>query len=201
MTPGGDVSGCDPTDPRVERSRRVILDATLDELGEVGYGAMTIESIAKRAGVGKATIYRHWNGKLDLVESALDAMKDHLPTPGEGNARDRLIELLRSLVAYLTAPPASECLPTIVSAAHYDPAVRAFHLRFSAERRAVVVDIVEQGRRNGEVGGDVDAELAVEMLVGPIFYRSLMTDRRFTVDEVEPLVDAALRATGAKMHP
>src|SRR4029450_13783209 len=53
-------------DPRVERSRRVILEATLGELGEVGYGTLTIEAVAARAGVGKSTIYRHWPGKLEL---------------------------------------------------------------------------------------------------------------------------------------
>src|SRR5205807_9252928 len=57
-------------DPRIERSRRVILEAALAELGEAGYGALTIESVAPRAGVGKSTIYRHWSGKLTLVEDA-----------------------------------------------------------------------------------------------------------------------------------
>ena len=62
-------------DPRIERSRRVILEAALAELGEVGYGALTIESVAARAGVGKSTIYRHWSGKLNLVEDAFRTLK------------------------------------------------------------------------------------------------------------------------------
>src|SRR5580765_4898345 len=62
-------------DPRIERSRRVILEAVLDELGAAGYGALTIESVAARAGVGKSTIYRHWAGKLELVEDAFRTLK------------------------------------------------------------------------------------------------------------------------------
>src|SRR4029078_13124760 len=60
-------------DPRIERSRRVILEAALEELGAVGYGALTIEGVAARAGVGKSTIYRHWPGELPLVQGAVPA--------------------------------------------------------------------------------------------------------------------------------
>ena len=60
------------TDPRVERSRQVILQAALDELGEVGYGAFRIESVAARARVGKSTIYRHWPDKLALIADAFE---------------------------------------------------------------------------------------------------------------------------------
>ncbi len=62
----GGVGGWSDTaiDPRIERTRRVVLEATLDELASVGYGALTVESVARRAGVGKATMYRHWAGKL-----------------------------------------------------------------------------------------------------------------------------------------
>src|SRR5262249_24688713 len=71
-------------DPRVERSRRVILEAVLDELGDVGYGALTIEGVAARAGVGKSTIYRHWSGKLDLVEDAYRTIKVPVEAPETG---------------------------------------------------------------------------------------------------------------------
>lgn len=181
---------CDLTDPRVERSRRLILDATLDELGDVGYGAMTIESIAKRAGVGKATVYRHWAGKLDLVESALNMMKDEMPEPVQDTARGQVTEMLTWLVEYLTTPPASDCLPAIVSAAHYDTSVRAFHLRFSSERRSVFVATIARGIESGEFDRQLDPERATELLVAPVFYRLLMTDRPFLVEEVAGLVRA-----------
>src|SRR5262249_39485671 len=65
----------DWVDPRIERSRAVILEATLDELADVGYGAFTVEGVARRAGVSKATVYRHWDGKLELVADAVSRLK------------------------------------------------------------------------------------------------------------------------------
>jgi len=184
------------TDPRVERSRQLICDATLDELGEVGYGAMTIESIARRAGVGKATIYRHWNGKLDLVESALERMKPDMEVPAAGTARERIVELLRWLAAYLADAERSACLPALVSAAHYDQAVRAFHHRFSAERRRMLVDLIEGGVRSGELDRRIEPQLAAEALVGPLFYRRLMSPDAFPPDEVERIVELVLGCAG-----
>src|ERR671912_893389 len=84
-------------DPRVERSRRVILEAVLDELGEVGYGALTIEAVAARAGVGKSTIYRHWPGKLELIEDAIATLKAGLAVPTEGTVTARVVALLRQV--------------------------------------------------------------------------------------------------------
>src|SRR6516225_7610700 len=76
-------------DPRVERSRRVVRQAALDELGEVGYGAFTIESVAARAGVGKSTIYRHWPDKLALIADAFETFHEQLvPDLGDLPARD-----------------------------------------------------------------------------------------------------------------
>ena len=72
-------------DPRVERSRQVILQAALDELGEVGYGTFRIESVAARAGVGKSTIYRHWTDKLALIADAFETFHVQMsPTPRRG---------------------------------------------------------------------------------------------------------------------
>src|SRR5262245_14991403 len=84
-------------DPRIERSRRVILEAALEELGEVGYGALTIESVAARAGVGKSTIYRHWSGKLALVEDAFRTMKAQALVPTAGTIRERIVAYLEQV--------------------------------------------------------------------------------------------------------
>lgn len=186
-----EVSAAD-IDPRVERSRQRILEATLDEFGEVGYGAMSIESIAKRAGVGKATIYRHWRGKLEIIESALEMMKVDVEIPVTGTARDRVSAMLTGLVTYLADSRGGACIPAIVSAAQYDPAVRDFHHRFSRQRRSVLVDVLRAGSESGEFASGLDAELTAELLVGPIFYRRLMTSSPFQPGDVAHLVDTVL---------
>lgn len=181
-------------DPRIERSRRLICDAALVEMGEVGYGAMTIESIARRAGVGKATVYRHWKGKLDLIESALESVGTELVIPASGSARERITAVLNRVATFLSDvdAPGWSCMPALVSASQYDSAVRDFHHRFSAARRQVLIDLIDEGKQLGDITIDADSELLAEMLVGPIFYGRLMSGRLFDPDRVGEIVDIVL---------
>ena len=122
-------------DPRIERSRRVILEAALEELGDVGYGALTIESVAARAGVGKSTIYRHWPGKLALVEDAFRTLKAQALVPEPGTLpRARHGVPAAGGTASSRSPRTPPCMPALIEAAERDPQVRAFHCR--VQRRA-----------------------------------------------------------------
>jgi TetR/AcrR family transcriptional regulator of autoinduction and epiphytic fitness len=181
-------------DPRIERSRRLICDAALEEMGEVGYGAMTIESIARRAGVGKATVYRHWNGKLDLIESALDSVSTDMMIPQDGSTRERIAAVLGWLAAYLSDVEArgSSCMPALVSAAQYDSAVRDFHHRFSATRRQVLIDLINVGKESGDFTTTADSQLLAEMLVGPLFYGRMMSGELFPPERVGEIIDVVL---------
>ena len=179
-------------DPRVERSRRVILEATLDELGEIGYGAMTIESLARRAGVGKATIYRHWQGKLDLLADALETMKRPVLPPTEGSARERIVALLEALVDTLGESRWSRCMPALIDAAARDETVQRFHRQFVAARRQVMVGLIVEGIEAGELAPDLDPVLTSELLAGPIFYRRLMTGEPFPPSLARQIVDLVL---------
>ena len=161
-------------DPRVERSRRVILEAVLDELGEVGYGAMTIEGVASRAGVGKSTIYRHWPGKLELVEDAFTTLKAPIAVPEEGSLRDRVLGVLEQVACLVEESTYSSCMPALIDAAERDPKVRAFHQRFSRERRDVLVGLLQEAVKAGELERGTDPELLADALVGPILLRRLM---------------------------
>ncbi len=180
-------------DPRVTRSQRAILEATLAELGEVGYGAMTIESVAARAGVGKATVYRHWSGKLDLIESALEELKLDIAVPQDGTARERIVAFLRGLATHIGDSTLARCLPALVSASEYDPAVAEFKRRFSQSRRQQLVDLVEAGIAAGEISSEHDPDFVAELLVSPIFFRRLISQEPLGPDHVEAVVDAVLR--------
>ncbi len=182
----------DEVDPRVERSRRVILEAVLEELGEVGYGAFTIEGVAGRAGVGKSTIYRHWDGKLELVEDAFQTLKAQATFPEGGALRDRVVGYLDQVARLVAASTYSTCMPALIDAAERDPKVRAFHNRFSAERRAVLVDALRAGVEAGELPDDTNPELLADALVGPIVLRRLMTSEPCDPDLVPQLVDQIL---------
>ena len=179
-------------DPRVERSRRVILEATLDELGEVGYGAMTIEGVAARAGVGKSTIYRHWPGKLELVEDAFRTLKAPIEVPEEGSLRDRVVSVIEQVACLVEESTYSACMPALIDAAERDPKVRAFHQRFSAERRVALVTLLRDAVKKGELPQGTDPELLADALVGPIVLRRLMLAEPVGPEIAPALVDQIL---------
>lgn len=179
-------------DPRIERSRRVVLTAALDLLGEVGYGGLTIEAVAARAGVGKSTIYRHWTGKLDLVEDAVRVLKSELALPAAGPVRDRVVALLRQVATNLADSTWSRCLPAIIDAAERDPAVLDIHRRLTCERREVMIGLLAEGVATGEVRAGTDLGLLAEALVGPIIVRRLLFHEPFEPEAVPRLVDQLL---------
>lgn len=181
-----------PVDPRVERTRRVVLDATLDELARVGYGSLSIEGVAKRAGVGKATIYRHWDGKLDLVADAVTTLKQAVQPPESDDPRERIAGLVRALAEHLADSRFSACMPAIWEASERDPLVREFHHRTSAERRAIMVGLLENARDAGHLTPEVDLELITDQLAGPLFLHRLTASAPFPTERVDDLVAMVL---------
>jgi TetR/AcrR family transcriptional regulator, regulator of autoinduction and epiphytic fitness len=197
MVDAGTASGAvAELDPRVERSRRVILEAVLDELGTVGYGALTIEAVAARAGVGKSTIYRHWPGKLELVEDAFRTLKAPVVVPAQGSLRDRVVAVIEQVACLVAESTYSTCMPALIDAAERDPKVRDFHSRFSSERRAVLVGMLRDAVRTGELPATADPELLADALVGPILLRRLMLAQPVGPEIARELVDQLLPASG-----
>lgn len=180
-------------DPRIERTRRVVRQAALDELGEVGYGSFTIESVAARAGVGKSTIYRHWRDKLALIADAFEASHQTMvPDTLAGTARERTERLVRHVAGVAVDSTFSRCIPALVEGAARDPRLREFHHRYSAERRHSLVSVIEEGITGGEFAVDIDAELAATALLGAIFYGRLMAAEPFEPARSRELVNAVL---------
>src|SRR3984893_1446032 len=146
-----------PVDPRVERSRQVILQAALDELGEAGYGAFTIESVAARAGVAKSTIYRHWPDKLALIADAFETFHvEMVPSIETGSPRERVARLVRHVAEVVVDSTFSVCIPALIEGAERDARVREFHHRYSAERRQALVDLIAAGAVSGDFPTAVD---------------------------------------------
>lgn len=179
-------------DPRIERSRRVVLSAALELLGDVGYGGLTIEGVAARAGVGKSTIYRHWPGKLELIEDAVRLLKPDAAPAAGGLVRDRLVALLGQVAAALADSTWSKCLPAIIDAAERDPAVMDIHRRLTCDRREVLVGLLAEGAATGEIPAGTDLCLLAEILVGPIIVRRLLFHEPFDPAMVADLVDQVL---------
>jgi len=180
-------------DPRVERSRMLILTAAVEELAAGGYGGVTIESIAARAEVGKSTIYRHWTDKLALIADAFETFHEQMvPDLGDLPVRESVALLLRHVAEVVADSTFSRCIPALIEGAERDERVRAFHHGYSAERRQALIDLIACGIHQGEVNTSVDPELATTTLLGAIFYRRLMTGQPFNPDDATQLVNLVL---------
>ena len=180
-------------DPRIERSRSAILQAVLDELSDKGYGALTIESAARRAGVGKATIYRHWPDKIALIADAfklLQAQRD--PELVTGSPRQKLERALRHVADVVADSPFSACLPALIEGAERDRAVRRFHHQFQAEARKPTIALIAEGVASGDFPARIDPELAAFALLGAIFFCRLMTGTPFPQERVPDLIETVL---------
>jgi TetR/AcrR family transcriptional regulator of autoinduction and epiphytic fitness len=181
-------------DPRVGRSRRVIRQAVLEELAEVGYGALTIEAVARRAGVGKSTIYRHWPNRVALIADAFEnAHHEMVPGLDAGSARERLVRLVRHVISVAADPLYSRCIPALIEGAERDSRLRTFHHRYSEVRRMELMAVITDGLRSGEFGYAFDAETAASTLLGVIFYRRLMTPEPFAPEAAEAVVATVIR--------
>lgn len=181
-------------DPRIERTRRVVLDATLALLAECGYGAVTIEAVAARSGVAKSTIYRHWPGRVELILDAFHELKAPVAPPAERDVRETVITMLENLARVTVDSRWSLCLPSLIDAAARDPEARRLHGQISAEGRRSLVDLLATGVARGELPKGLDPELLAEALVGPILLRRLMSLPPFDPSQVRNLVDQLIPA-------
>jgi AcrR family transcriptional regulator len=177
---------------RSRRAESAILEATLALLAEVGFSRLTVDGIAARAGVGKATIYRHWTSKADLVVDAFRTFIPPVPAPEGDGFREDLLAFLRFLVEGLTRSPLAGILPSLVEAAERDPELERLFSEFGQERRAVLRGVFERAAARGELREGLDLDVALELVVSPIFARRLVFRRPPTPAYVEQIVDELL---------
>jgi AcrR family transcriptional regulator len=180
-------------DPRIERSRQVILGAALDELGEAGYGTFAIESVAARAGVGKSTIYRHWPDKLALIVDAFQTFHEQAaPDLVSGSPRARVERIMCHVAEIVAGSTFSACIPALIDGAERDRKLRKFHHRFQQEARRPLVAVIAEGVAAGDFAADLDPELAAAALLGVVFYARLMSSRAFGPGRAGELVATVL---------
>ena len=194
-----DVPASDEVDPRIERSRHQVLTATVDLLQEVGYGRLTIEAVATRSGVAKSTIYRHWDGKADLVTDAFTTLKQRSPEPPPGPVRDRVTAILTSIVDRFSTPaqPDLACvMPALIDAAERDPEMAGLSRLLAEESARPLRQVLDEGVAAGELPPGTDTALLADSLVGPIMLCRLFHRRPVTVAEVPTLVEQTLPAVG-----
>jgi AcrR family transcriptional regulator len=185
--------------PRSEGSHEAILDAVLDLLRQEGYGAVTIEGVARQAGVGKQTIYRWWKSKAELV---LEAYANHaaskLPVPDKGNLRVDLETFFCAAFKRLT-DVSGPTMRGLMADAVYDPEfLRILREALIDRRRTVLRQILERGAQRGELAPEADLEVLADLLFGALWYRLLLRhaklDPRFAKQLVAAVLDGSASA-------
>jgi AcrR family transcriptional regulator len=164
-----------PGRPRDARADDAILTATLDTLVEVGYEGLIVERVAERAGVAKATVYRRWSSKQELVLAALGRLHATLQIPDSGDVRADLILLIRQAQHFLTQTKGGQVLPRLVGEfASGSPVGRAFIAEVLLPRIAGVQKALERAKQRGELREDLDMDLALPQIIGPILFLRLL---------------------------
>ncbi|WP_328531316.1 TetR/AcrR family transcriptional regulator [Nocardioides sp. NBC_00368] len=188
---------------RSESSRKAVLDAALQLLGDKPPGPLTlqklsIEGIARQAGVSKMTIYRWWANKAELVIEAF--LENHIaqtPIATEGRA----VEALRAHAAALTkvyAGPEGKLVAQLIAECQYDAVtLETFKGQFWRGRTEAVNALIKRAQAEGDIRADLDPDHVAEIIYGPIYFRLLFQTSDLDADTTGHLIDAVLHGISA----
>ena len=160
--------------PRSARAHEAILDAAVDELIEHGFSATTIEGIAARAGVARTTVYRHWSSLPQLCMDALEHLREPLPPPSYRSLPEDLVFLLQALRHVLTATLIGQLVPQLAAEARLHPDLsRTYWNDYLARGSSAFAVVLHHGVAQSLIRPDLDVELVIDLLTGPLFKRCL----------------------------
>ena len=179
--------------PRSPETRAKILKATYEMLLEVGFMDLTIEGVAARAEVGKPTIYRRWKTKAALAMDAfLEAVSPELAFPDTGKASEDFREQMQKIVKLMNSPR-GDVLASVIGCGQADQElIAAFRENWLTPRRKDAKRIFQRGVERGELKEGKDAEVVIDALYSPLFYRLLLRHQPLTKKLVNELVDLVM---------
>jgi AcrR family transcriptional regulator len=187
-----------PGRPRSAQAHMAILKAALEELAEAGYQGMTIEGVAARAGVSKATIYRRWSSKEELVIEAARHIYTNIPVVNTGHLRRDFVAIYTQAYRAIQQNTfLQRLLFRAIGEVHTNPEIyQAFIERLLAPRLQQFIELIRQGQERGEVRADLDPWLIIDLVAGPLFYHLMLgplapsQPQPFNEDVIERLIDA-----------
>ncbi|MBQ1012656.1 TetR/AcrR family transcriptional regulator [Micromonospora sp. M51] len=189
-----------PGRPRSIRADEAIIEATLDLLAEGStIEALSIEAIAARAGVGKATIYRRWAGKDALLLDALRRLKGVLAQPAGHSVRDDLV-LLVGAIGKNVDPRAAKIMPCLVPAVNRSADQYQLYQNIIAPRRKLMREVLRRGIDEGALRADIDVEVTMALLTGPMLIQRVLQWNPDLDEQTLPerVVDAVLEGIRAR---
>jgi AcrR family transcriptional regulator len=176
-----------------------IRAAVMEELAEVGYGRLSIEAVARRAGVGKTAIYRRWSSKLELVLEIVSGVAGRaLPLPDTGTLGGDLEMLLRIVARALQHPLASQIIPDLLAEAARNPVIaQTLREALRVNQRDVGTLVIGRAIERGELPAGTDPDTAVELIVGPLYWRLAIARTPLPKGHLPRLAAAVAAALGA----
>jgi AcrR family transcriptional regulator len=166
-----------------KEAHRKVIDAALELMAERGVEGASMDAIAALSGVSKATVYKHWPSKDALFIDAIREQTGTLPEFDSGNARADLTELLGYLARVRKSEQIGRIWPRIVGYAVSNPDFgKALQSAAFQPRRAQIARILQQAGERGELPAGIDADFAMDLLVGPIMHRRFMDDKNMPPD-------------------
>ncbi|MEU7556385.1 TetR/AcrR family transcriptional regulator [Streptomyces sp. NPDC044571] len=182
--------------------RAAVLEATVTELTETGYAALTVEGVAQRAGVHKTTIYRNWKTSDGLIA---DALTRHFATaitiPDTGAVESDLRALTRSLVTTMTTRAGRALLATVLSDAGRLPQLTEIKRALFEDRFRRAEPVVTRAVERGELPTETDPDELLKALVAPIYFRLVFTDEPVDETTADRAVAVVLAAAHARALP
>ena len=183
-----------PGRPRSERADRAIIDAALSLYAETGPEGLCIEKVAARAGVGKATIYRRWHGKEELLLDAIAALQSPLPEPAGRSVREDLVTLLGAMCEAVADPRRAREFALLLGEGARYPRLMARYVETVLEpRREVIRSVLRRGVATGELRASVDIDAALFMLTGAVLARGKYEPGSIPPGYAERVVDELLQ--------
>ena len=198
-----DVSDGEPkvrrrTGGRSARVREAVLHAALDTLTEQGLEAVTFSEIGRRAGVHATSVQRRWGSRENVLFDAMTAFAtDAIRVPNTGSLRGDLIAMSRSLRKYFASPLGVSILQMIVASADHDPAFAANRADFMRVRFGAMGAMVRRAAERGELRQGIDQDTALDLALGPLYVRTLITRRPIDDHFIEDFVDTLMRGLSA----
>ncbi|MFF4803330.1 TetR/AcrR family transcriptional regulator [Streptomyces sp. NPDC001351] len=184
-----------------QRVTDAITEAAFAELAETGYARMSMEAVARRAGVGKAALYRRWSSKQTMIAELIRSKVTHtLPhTPATGDLHSDLRELLATFRSQLAHPLLARIWAGLLAEASHDDALaEGLHTEVTAPRRAAARTILQAAIDRGELPPGLDLDLGTDLLIAPLAFRVLVlrgsSDDEY-LDTLTNAIEAALKAT------
>jgi len=183
-----------PGRPRSEQAEQAIIKAALELFAEKGPDGLCVEAVAARAGVGKATVYRRWKNKEDLLLAALGSLKSPLPDPDTGSVRDDLIAMVTVMSQDAVDPARQRQYTLLLGEGEKYPKLMARYAETVVEpRRDLIRSVLRRGIEAGQIRSDLDIEVAMLTLTGAAMSRGRCEIIPHDEEFAERVVDSLLR--------